>query len=428
MTSLYVRLKIIIKEILALHPSGLEIARLVIFKMWRIRANLISRTRNFDINDIYWVNPDIIENACVGLNYRKQDFNKYLDRGKILSGNWDLGKIKFTETPVYQSFIKHFLEGEKWEDTLLYKILIEEIEKKGTPYGCEGKADLDIRLKGIDRLYKDIQEKGYKSQKEILSSEKFVSPLFQIGDEIVVRIGRNGEILFEDGQHRLAIAKILKLALIPIKITVRHDNWYSFRKEVLKYAEENDKKVYNPLPHIDLSDIPCAHDERRYEMIKSYLPKTKEKMLDIGAHWGYFCHKFEDHGFSCFAVEDDFTNLYFMEKLKKATNKRFNIIKKSIFNYNIKNKKSNVVLALNIFHHFLKNEKSYLKLIEFLKNIRTEIMFFESHLPNDPQMKDSYINYNPKEFVEFILSNSRLNRSLYLGKAEYNRPVFYLSI
>ena len=97
-----------------------------------------------------------------------------------------------------------------------------------------------------------------------------------IDDEIIISIGRNGDLLFSDGAHRLAIAKLLNIHKIPAKIAVRHKLWIKFRKKHTLFAKEQGGKLYQPGVHIDLLDIPAYHAcEDRYLMIKNNMePKV----------------------------------------------------------------------------------------------------------------------------------------------------------
>jgi len=138
-------------------------------------------------------------------------------------------------------------------------------------------------------------------------------------------------------------------------------------------------------------------------------------LLDIGAHWGYFCHKFEEIGFNCTAVEDSSKNLYFLRKLKRAGYANFKIINKSIFNYeNALN--FDVVIALNSFHHFLKEEESYYKLIKLLRRLKAGEMYFQSNKQEGIKIKDRYKNYSPEEFVNFMIENSNFSKSDCIGE------------
>ena len=203
------------------------------------------------------------------------------------------------------------------------------------------------------------------------------------------------------------------------------------RDEILLYSKDQPTgEIYHPITHIDLQDIPSYHETEisRFDIIQKNLSAKKGLLLDIGAHWGYFCHKFEEIGFDCYAVENEHIALYFLEKLKRAENRKFTIIPKSIFDYeDLKNKKFDVVLALNIFQHFLKSKESYQKLIDMLHKLQVKEMYFEPNAPKEFQNKNSYKNYSDEEFVKFILKNSKLNESQHIGTAEDGRKIYKLT-
>jgi hypothetical protein len=43
--------------------------------------------------------------------------------------------------------------------------------------------------------------------------------------EVMINIGRNREMLLEDGRHRFAIARALNIESIPVRVFVRHTSW-----------------------------------------------------------------------------------------------------------------------------------------------------------------------------------------------------------
>ena len=375
----------------------------------------------YDIDKIFWINPKKIQYISL------KEFDIFNYKGRIIGGDWDLLDRPFDELDVYVAFKERFIEGKKWETTLFYQRIIHEIENGKYAWDCKNNIDFDKRLKKIELLYENIKTNGYKSQQELFSDNP--NPI-KLEDEIAVNIGRHGDLLFNNGAHRLAIAKLLNLPQIQIKITVRHPKWVEIRKGILLYAKDQPTgKIYHPITHIDLQDVPSFHEMEtsRFNIIKKNLTSTKGCLLDIGAHWGYFCHRFEEFGFNCYAVENNYVNIYFLEKLRRADNKTFTIIPKSIFDFQeISNIDFDVVLALNVFHHFLKTKESYFKLIEMLHNLRVKEMFFEPHNPKEFNNIIVYRNYYEEEFVQFILQNSKLKKAQQIGTAQDGRKIFKL--
>ena len=88
--------------------------------------------------------------------------------------------------------------------------------------------------------------------------------------------------------------------------------------------------------------------------------------------------------------------------------------------------KFDVVLALNIFHHFIKDRRSHEKLLRLLSNVEAKVMFFEPHHPGEEQMKGSYRNYEPDEFALLVAGACRLVRQR-IGQAPDGRPIYMLT-
>ena len=265
----------------------------------------------------------------------------------------------------------------------------------------------------LDSIYEEMKESGYIPQK--------------LEDHISVNVGREGALLFNDGRHRLTFAKLLQIEEIPIRITVRHSKWVAFKNQIHEYANSGSRngKVYTPLTHIDLASVPSGYGHRRFELMRDNLGDiSRGKLLDIGAHWGYFCHRFEDLGFECYAVENDPENLHFMRKLRNSEERGYKIIDRSIFSADYKDEKYEIVLALAIFHHFTKERKIFNKLVTFLNDLNTDIMFFEPPAPDEPQMQMAYRNFSCEEFASFIVENSSLSQYDQIGVAEDDRKLY----
>ena len=418
------RLMSVLVPFLRRHSKLMRLARWVQFRFWHLRIRLRTRgwSSDLDFNKTYWINPNKIEFA---LEFdRLGELDKYSDRGKIIGGNWDRKRVRIEEfgIGVHQGLEDRFLRAMRWEDTEFYKRIMDVISNGYALWECRNKSDLDERCRYLDSSFHDMKTNGYRTQQEIVREGGMP---FLGEDEITIRIGHDGALLFEDGNHRLVIAKILDIDIVPVKITARHSDWWQFRKEVIEYSRTQKGRIYQPITHPDLFDIPSIYGDERFEMIKSHLPVHSGDLLDIGSHWGYFCHKFEEEGFNCFAVEMDSLNRYFLEKLKIAENRKFKIVYGSIFEYLEKND-FDVVLALNIFHHFLKTEETYYKLIELLRRLQMKVMFFQPPLPDSLQMQDVYRHLDCSEFADFILANSNLNEATYIGETADRRPIYRL--
>jgi len=356
-------------------------------------------------DEFIYVNPKDVVFAM------KEEFNVFNSKGKNSGGDWDKKVVKFEDLDFFKSFKTKIDNNIPWGKTEYYKRVIKQINNGNFKWSCKNVKEFDKRCEGWDKLFTKIKEEGYKKGWH--------------EDEISINIGRNGELIFNNGRHRLTFAKLLQIDKIPVKVTVRHKNWVALKKEILEYSKNYGNKVYEKLTHPDLASIPSVHNGSRFDIIKEHLTVKEGKILDIGCQWGYFCHKFEEEGYDCYCVEKSNLNLYFLEKLKKAENRKFKIISNSIFN-TPKDilAESDVILALSVFHHFIKKENIYRKFLKFLKFLKGKEMFFEPHNPEEPQMRKAYRNFVNDEFADFIVENSSFNNFKIIGYSEVGRPLY----
>lgn len=374
------------------------------YELIKIANNDINKI--FNKNEIYYISPKEINLQS------KQSFDSFYDLGLILDGDWDENLITIDENnEFYFSFKEHLYNKIPWEDTQYFKRIVKKINLGEIKWGCTNEVEFLNKCEEWDSIFNDIKNNGYKQNQD--------------SDYVNINIGRTGNIIFNDGLHRLIFAKILNLKQIPVKIIVRHKNWIDLKKEIKNYVQLNGQKLYAPINHLDLQNFECLHKNRFDNIIKNMDPSSKT-ILDIGAHWGYFDSVLEEKGKQCTAVELDANNIYFMNKIKKAKGQNFRVINGDIFEFAKTENQFDVVLALNIFHHFIKEEYLYNKLIELLNNLIVKEMFFETHRQDESQMVGSYINYSPQEFVEFILSNSNFCKYKEIG--DFNgRKLYHLT-
>ena len=198
---------------------------------------------------VNWVKPDLITRVSGRPwppRHRYPDIAQEL--GSVQGGNWDRNwksetKPGYTGTPpciyrasvfeetiLHQSLQERFVGSEDWLNTRVGRCALR-LAESSSPYlwrGCESKEDIVARGEEIDELYKSIRDHGYKTQKQlIIEGESKGGPtlLETLSREIVVDIGRNGDLLLAEGHHRLSIAKILELDKVPVVIAVRHEKW-----------------------------------------------------------------------------------------------------------------------------------------------------------------------------------------------------------
>jgi len=414
---------------------------------WRVDAKIRS-LQGGDVPDpetVFWIAPHRIEwhtnYAPGGERTPPKDrvFDNQKDKGRVLGGSWDLSDYRFTELDVACAMRERIQSGAPWESTALHARLSEELRARGhTSWHIRSTDDLAAHFAHVDQVIASVRAHGYRANHEIAlpGEEKGVDGDPRFSSEITVNIGRDGQYLFQDGRHRLAVAQLLGVESVPVKVLVRHRQWVEFRQFIRDLADNvstpsHAGELYQSPLHPDLQDIPHAHscEDRMVAMRKAVGP-GRGNLLDIGANFGYFCHGFEQLGYDCHAVE--FLPHYALaaETIRIAEGRRFKIIEGDVFaaveREPLRDMSFSVVLALNIFHHFLKERKLFEQLAAWLSRVRVETMVFEPHCPDEPQMVGAYANFAEQEFVDFILSKSMLNHASLIHRCSDGRPVYRL--
>lgn len=344
--------------------------------------------------------------------------------GSASDGDWDLGGVPVQEHgDVFVILNKRINMGLDYRDIPESVTHLRQIEGGAIIDSCTKPEEYLDRWKDIEDLYYTIKRDGYRSQAELATE----NPL----DEIRIQIGRTGDLLFEEGLHRLAIAQLLDLDRVPVIVTRRHEEWARLRHDVLKIVLQRGF-IHQPFDHPDLDIIPRRHGGElqetsmyghdRWEFIASTLPISSGTVLDIGSYFGYFAHRFEDLGFECYAVEPDWGNLAVLKRFRDMKGKTFEIWEKSIFEINRFN--FDIVLALNIFHHLVKERRDFERLIRFLRQLRCHAMYLEPAPNIEP---GAYRSLDDEEFIRFVLENSLLSSARHVGRAREGRNVYLLT-
>ncbi len=197
------------------------------------------------------------------IRYRApSDIDRWEHVGEVRGGDWDCSNRTLEDGSKYRSVVDRLQNDTPWQDTDIYREALRRIENGETHWnGCRTIDDLERRVNHIETLYEAIRESGFKSQSELHS--KSVRSILLSGSfdrsktDIAVAIGRCGELLFVDGNHRLAIAHILELDEIPVRVVVRHAEWQDIREEIKKSGSPaelpSDLKKYVTHPDVKLS-------------------------------------------------------------------------------------------------------------------------------------------------------------------------------
>lgn len=187
-------------------------------------AGLVEAVR-YDPLRLHWVSPDVLTREIPGRGFRKMH-----TPGVVVGGDWDLHTIDF-HGKHFVGLQQRFIEGRRWEDTVLYRDAIGR--SPGNYYhGCRTENEVAAWLNQYDVVYDSMARNGYLSQRRLIARARSKGrnsvTLFPVElNEVVVHIGRDGDYIFDDGRHRLSIAKILRIKEIPVLVVARHRIWYA---------------------------------------------------------------------------------------------------------------------------------------------------------------------------------------------------------
>lgn len=358
-------------------------------------------------------------------------FKQNVATARVVGGDWDEPLHRVANMRVVKAVKARIDQGVSWSSTEYYCCAVKQIESGRLLWKCATRYDFDQHCVRLDNLIRSVKAKGY---------QKCADP----GDgkahggfsEIVVNLGRDGVPRFQDGRHRLAIALALHLKQVPIQVLVRHQEWQTFREFMHRMAKGDGGTgkggvFYQAPRHFDLSDISYEHAcEDRWDAIQNTLPAKPGIALDIGCNLGFVCHCLHEVGYQCVGVEYFPDIAMAAKKIAIAERLDIKIITGDILAPETLNAigtlKFSVVMALNIFHHFIKSKDGYERLSSFLRRIDAEVMYFEPHLPNEPQMEGAYINPAPLEFVRLIQDWGGFEKVTPIFQAEDGRSVFKL--
>lgn len=369
---------------------------------------------------------DAIRSCLLGRNVRPL----------VLGGDWDRAHLRsFDECDSYRACVGFFVRGEPWEGTAFYRRVVDSIARGNPMWGCRSEEAFRNRLYAdLPALFDEIRRGGFKAQDEVRAGGgRGILRSKNPDDEVRIAVDRVGRLLFLDGRHRLSIAKILGLRSIPAKIVLRHADWWEFRSSILDHARRNGGRIYQRIDHPDLSAIPAAHGDERTGILRDallgsgYDPRGR-RVIDVGAHWGAMCHELESLGFDCVALESRSAAAGFCRRLRDACERRFEVWEGDALEFDGYHR-AQVVLALSIFHHFIKTEELHAGFLRMLERMRgLELMMFQAHRADPPgQMAGAFRNYDADAFARLIARHTGLCRIHEIGVARDGRRIYWLA-
>lgn len=339
-----------------------------------------------DYKQIHWIKPQIIKYIP------RADFTIACLNEKVASGDWDRGLEPFEDACLaYKAYRDVVFEKKGWKDTELYTGPYQAGVTRFCAYEQMSQASIDayksMRCRYLEYLYRSMQKFGYVQD--------------PYADFVSVLIGRDGEIILNNGRHRAAAARLMGIHVMPVVIDVRHQEWVDLENDIKDYTTKHAGMVYSPLDHFSLNFK--ARQEKREGYIHSNRIAKEGTVLDLGCNWGVISRSFADEGFDCTLVESDDEEFSFLERLSKGYDYR--MVKADICDFVMEDdKRYDIVLALSIFHHLAKTEKGHERLMALLGKLKCNEMFFQA--PDSQEMLQfmgCYKVYDDKEMLKLLM-------------------------
>ena len=168
----------------------------------------------------------------------------------ILPGDWDLQVRLVDGTNKHRSVAQHFRDGVPWERTDIFvNRYAKHIARGLRPRGARTLDELrEFYERHIDPLHESIRRRGF-----VLAAHRDGTV-----DIPHVHVARDGRLLLGDnGNHRLAIARLVNVRRIPCFVRARHLEWQRVRTLVARHGPDRCWRFVDPAlaTHPDLADL-----------------------------------------------------------------------------------------------------------------------------------------------------------------------------
>lgn len=213
---------------------------------------------SIDPFELIFVDPNSIDRKMSKSSKARFNFSNVVS--EVVDGSWDKRLHPISESVYFRSMVDHFCHGVQWNDTPIFNRLCRRIDEGNVVWECSTISELEERLNEIDQLFENIKNDGYLTQEALENipgqpaeqrKHRYLPPRL---NEVIVNIGRDGEIIFHDGRHRLFISKILEIDQIPVRVKSRHTRWQNIRDSSLKAQSIPEKYRGHPdLAHDSLN-------------------------------------------------------------------------------------------------------------------------------------------------------------------------------
>ncbi|MFP7570347.1 hypothetical protein [Marivita sp. S2033] len=163
-----------------------------------------------------WIDPSRLSRIYTRNPAETPDF-KRRHSGMVIGGDWDMQTEPIDQSWKIAACLAHFRNGVPWAKTKVYPKMQAMIGLRGQFDGCRTTDDITARYAAIDVMYADIRQNGFRDK----TVWRFGTP--RLPEGVFIHIDRNGAPVFGAiGNHRIGIARALRLTRIPAQLGVIH--------------------------------------------------------------------------------------------------------------------------------------------------------------------------------------------------------------
>ena len=138
--------------------------------------------------------------------------------GDVIGGDWDLHRSPVEENTKLASCRMSWEPGADWEQTPIYRRMLDEIAQGKAPDGCRTPEDLRERYRTLDRIFEETRARG-----RLLNMCELPEYYRREHGAPLVHVARDVALLKSGGgAHRFAIARILNLPEMPAQLGAVH--------------------------------------------------------------------------------------------------------------------------------------------------------------------------------------------------------------
>ena len=137
----------------------------------------------------------------------------------VKAGTWDTHRRDLSDDTKLVSCQMRWINGADWEETPVFRQMLEQIKQGLTPDECRTRDDILTRYRKLDSIFEETKARG-----RLLEMEELPDFYYRRAHgATLVHLARDGTCLRSGGgAHRFAIAHILDLSEMPSQLGVVH--------------------------------------------------------------------------------------------------------------------------------------------------------------------------------------------------------------